>query len=574
MLIYDFLFTKEKNPKSKIFIFWLTLSLLFSLFYSYLALQQAFSSEYVIQDDARQHVFWMLRFTDSNLFPNDLIADYFQSVAPAGYNFFYWIVNKIGIDPITFSKVLPSILGLIVTVYSFLLTIELLPLPFTGFVASLLLNQNLWLQDGLISGTPKAFAPPLLVAFLYYYLRRSIFGVSLTILLFGLFYPSLVFLCCGLLAISLFSLKNWQIKFSQKKSDYTFAFTGLIVGFLILLPFAIATSEFSPIISVAQARNLPEFMAGERAAFFNDKNPWDFWFNGSRSSLKIPSALMPPLAYFVLFFSIIKQRNKVKDREIDCLTVNPQITIFLRSLLVSLVVFFLAHLLIFNLHLPSRYTQHSLRIVVIITASIVLTFIWEFLLKKTKSRNILQKTIYSTLALILGVVLIFYPHTTDDFVWTRYVVGNQTALYNFFQQQPKDILIASLSEEADNLPSFTRRSILVSREYAIPYHWGYYQKFRQRAVDLIEAQYTTDITLVKNFITKYNITHWLIENSSFTPEYIADNKWLKQHQTVAQNALKNLEQGIIPVISKAQNNCNIFKSDRFTVLDSKCLTEK
>jgi hypothetical protein len=578
MLIYDFLFIKEKNFKSKIALFWLTLSLLFSLFYSYLALQQAFNSEYVIQDDARQHVFWMLRFTDGDLFPHDLIADYFQSVAPAGYSFLYWIINKIGIDPITFSKILPGILGLVVTGYCFALTLELLPLPFTGFVASLLLNQNLWLQDGLISGTPKAFAPPLLVAFLYYFLRRSVLGVSITILFFGLFYPSLVFICCGLLFISLFSLEfsknRWQVRITNKKQDYIFAFTGLIVAFLILLPFAVATSEFSPTITVAQARALPEFMPGERAAFFNDRNPWDFWFNGSRSSLKVPSALMPPLAYLALFWTIITKRNRLKNKEVNWLKVNPQIKILPRLLLVSLLVFLIAHLLIFNLHLPSRYTQHSLRVIVILTASIVLTFIWEFLLKKISQRNVIQKTIYSTLALLLAVLLIFYPHTTDRFVWTRYVVGNEVALYKFLQQQPKDILIASLSEEADNLPSFARRSILVSREYAIPYHWGYYRPFRQRAVDLIEAQYSTDLTTIKNFIAKYNITHWLIENSAFSPEYLADNKWIKQHKPIAENVITNLQQGATPIIAKSLNNCSTYKSDRFTLLDSKCLTEK
>ncbi len=60
------------NPKV---IFWLSLSLTFSGIYSYLALREGFSNPYIVQDDARQHVFWMERFLDSELFPNDLIAD-------------------------------------------------------------------------------------------------------------------------------------------------------------------------------------------------------------------------------------------------------------------------------------------------------------------------------------------------------------------------------------------------------------------------------------------------------------------------------------------------------------------
>lgn len=570
MSIDNFLFIKSDNFKSKISLFWLTLSFLFALFYSYLALQKAFSGEYVIQDDARQHIFWMLRFTDKELFPNDLIADYFESVAPAGYKFLYWLVNKIGINPIVLSKLLPSILGLIITAYCFALTSKLLPLPLTGFIASLLLNQNLWLQDGLVSGTPKAFAPPLLVAFLYYFLERSVLGVSLTILLFGLFYPSLVFICCGLLVISLISLKNGKIKLTKDKQDYIFAFTGLIVAFFILLPYAVATSDYAPTITVAEAKSLPEFMSGGRSGFFND-NAWDFWFNGSRSSLRIPSALMPPLAYLGLFFPLITHRNKVTNHRVQWLQANSQISILPRLLLVSLIIFFVAHALLFPLHLPSRYIQHSLRIIIILVASIVLTFIGEFLLKRIPERTQIQKIIYRLLALLLAVILIFYPHTMKGFVWTRYVIGSEVALYEFFQQQPKDILIASLAAEADNLPTFSKRSILVSREYAIPYHWGYYKPFRQRAVDLIEAQYSTDIELVKNFIAKYNVTHWLLENSSFTPEYIADNKWIRQHEAVAQQAIDNLHQEKVSVIAQSKNNCTVYKSDRFTIIDSKCI---
>ncbi|MEB3885120.1 hypothetical protein [Lyngbya sp. CCY1209] len=63
-------------------LLWLGLSLVFATIYGGLAIAEAFSQDYVIQDDARQHVFWMRRFLDPDLFPNDAIADYFQSVAP------------------------------------------------------------------------------------------------------------------------------------------------------------------------------------------------------------------------------------------------------------------------------------------------------------------------------------------------------------------------------------------------------------------------------------------------------------------------------------------------------------
>lgn len=128
-----------------------------SIIYGFLALQKAFSAEYVMQDDARQHVFWMLRFVDENLFPNDLIADYFQSVAPLGYSSLYHSLANLGVHPLLFNKILPSILGLLTTGYCFGVCLQILPIPIAGFMATVMLNQNLWMKDDLASGTARGF---------------------------------------------------------------------------------------------------------------------------------------------------------------------------------------------------------------------------------------------------------------------------------------------------------------------------------------------------------------------------------------------------------------------------------
>ncbi len=99
-----------------------------------------------------------------------------------------------------------------------------------------------------------------------------------------------------------------------------------------------------------------------------------------------------------------------------------------------------------------------------------------------------------------------YPSTLKSFPWTGYIVGGVPELYEFFQQQPQGIVIASLVDEVNNLPTFSKRSILVGSEYAIPYHQGYYhRKFRQRTIELIQAQYSQDLTDVQQLIQKYGI---------------------------------------------------------------------
>ena len=136
------------------YVFWLGLSLAVSLGYAVLALEDPLSQPYVIQDDARQYLFWMQRSLDPALFPNDLIANYFQSVTPLGYKALYGGAIALGLHPFQFNIVLPTILGLIATQYLFRLTFAILPIPFTAWIASVAFNQTLWMKDDLVSATP------------------------------------------------------------------------------------------------------------------------------------------------------------------------------------------------------------------------------------------------------------------------------------------------------------------------------------------------------------------------------------------------------------------------------------
>ena len=272
---------------------WLAFSLGFSLAYSTLALHQAFNGNYIIQDDARQHVFWMYRYLDPTLFPNDPIANYFQSVAPWGYSTLYWLLAQCGFDPVVASKLLPTVLGLLTTYFCFQLALQLLPIPFTGFLASLLLNQNLWMQDGLASATPRAFLYRILLAFLYAISRRCGWGICLSIAALGFFYPSLVLVCAALLVLRCLSLTRRFPYLRINPRDMGLNLAGLTVAVLVVLFYAASASEFAPIVSLEQARSLPEFAANGRTSFFSD-DPWQFWFNGTRSGINLTAALIPP----------------------------------------------------------------------------------------------------------------------------------------------------------------------------------------------------------------------------------------------------------------------------------------
>ncbi|NJL82119.1 MAG: hypothetical protein HC890_02495 [Chloroflexaceae bacterium] len=262
--LYAWLFS-AREPSGK--AFWLGCTLLLAGIYGALGLRQAFAGDYIVQDDARQHVFWMLRYLDPTLFPKDAIADYFQTVAPAGYRGLYRLAAAIGFNPLVFNQLLPPLLLLLTAGYVFALCLEILPLPVAGFMAATLFNQSLCLEDDLMSATPRAFVYPLLAAFLYYLARRSWLTWAV-ILLGGLFYPQAVLLFTGILAVSLLEWRQGRLRLLSKSKDYRFFLVGLAVAILVLLPFALSVSAYDPTITAAQARELPEFGVGAGGPVF------------------------------------------------------------------------------------------------------------------------------------------------------------------------------------------------------------------------------------------------------------------------------------------------------------------
>lgn len=558
--------------------FWFSLSVTFSVLFAWLALKQAFSGEYVVQDDARQHVFWMQRFTDPDLFPQDLIADYFQSVAPAGYTAVYQVGAALGIPPLVFNKLLPLGLGLIVTGYSFGIALEILPIPLAGFITSLVLNQSLWMKDDLVSATPRAFLYPLFLAFLYYLLRRdakhfwwgSLLPCLASIALLGLFYPQYVFVAVVVLGLRLLRWQGGRLHRSDDRRDSLFCALGLGTAFLVLLPFALNTSEFGPAVTAAEARTMPEFLRRGRSSFFVE-DPLDYWLFGRRSGFLPRSLFTPVTGCFGLLLPLVL-RFSARFPLVSRLRGTG---ILLQIPLAALILFLAAHGLLFRLHLPSRYTGHSLRIAITLAAGITLTVLLDGLLRWAiaEARSLPKTILPLGLAGLLGIAVVGYPLFVSVFPLTAYERGTMPELYQFFSRQPRDSLIASLMDEAGNLPTFSGRSVLIAKEYAIPYQVGYYRQFRQRTQDLIRAQYSPDPAVVKQFVDHYGVDFWMVDRRAFSPDYLARSRWLRQYNPVTDEALANLTSGKVPLVAKQMNNprCQRFATPALVVLESQCI---
>ncbi|MGD1849479.1 MAG: hypothetical protein ACFCBU_02355 [Cyanophyceae cyanobacterium] len=541
----QFLISRCFSAHRREYYWGLGLAVLFAIICGGLAITKAFDGAYVVQDDARQYVFWMQRWQDPDLFPDDLIADYFSSIAPAGYRAIFYGAFLVGIPPLIFAKILPLGLGVAIAILGYRVAYRWLPVPLAGFLGSLLLQQSLWMKDDIAAAAPRSFAIPLLLGFMDAWLmgrsrpRIALTYALITLALLGLISPPYLLIAAGMLGLGVLKFLG-----GGDRQSWWWLIGGWGVTFAVLLPYLVATGDYGPTVSAELGRTMAEFRAGGRASLF-DQSFWEFWIVGKRTtifpkSLFTPITLIPGAIYpfWVLGRSLKKHPTAKKSDAGD---------VVVKLLLSSTVLFFLAHATLFTLHLPSRYTGHSLRIGIALASAIA----WTQILQRLWLQGDVPSKIRKGGAIALTLALILYPVTIPNFPLVGYKTGAAPELYQFLQQQPKTIRIGSIAKEADQLPTFAARTVIASKEYSVPYQLGYYRQLQQRVTDLITAQYTTDPTQLRQIIQRYHITHWLLDANAFTVDYLANDGWLRQYQPATRQAIETLE--AVEAIAESQH---------------------
>ncbi|GAP93720.1 hypothetical protein [Leptolyngbya sp. NIES-2104] len=528
-------------------ILWLVLSLGIAALYSGLAMRKAFSDPTMLQDDARIYLIWMQRFVDPELFPNDWMAKYFHSVTPWGLGTLYWLGSKVGIVPVVMSKLLPAVTSVLLAWFGYRSTLALFPVPIAGFFSAVILLQSCWQRDDLASAAPRSFWALVLVALVYSFIKRAWIAIALCVTAMALFCP----LAAVLIAIWLGLRGVWGL-WKRRVDRAEWVILGITIA--LLLPYVFSQSEFAPTVNAATARLMPEFQPGGRLPFFYP-NPFRFWLDSTDGGFQV--SFNPPLIGLGLLLPI---GLRFKNRFPQLQQLNPDWIILPQLAGSGIVGFFLAHAMFVKLHFPSRYVTHSWRIAMAIAAGIVIVVLLERI-KSWRSGTIL----------VLSCAMLLHPHLAwKSFPVTGYGGGSHPALYEFLKTTPKTTLTAYLGEDASNLPMLSLRSTLAAQEYAIPFHLGYYLPMRQRAIDLINAQYSETLEPAKQAIKKYNITYWLLDSNAFAPDYLKSYRWFRLFEPHVGQAMQALRLGQVPAMQKIIGKCAIADPDNVAVLDSNC----
>ncbi|MEO1396853.1 MAG: hypothetical protein AAFV90_28580 [Cyanobacteria bacterium J06634_5] len=595
--------------------FWFGLSFLPPLYFGLLSLWHVQTHTYIVQDDARLHLVWWQRLVDSGLFPQDAIADYFMIIQPAGFKGLFTFITALGIDPMAFAKIVPLTLALITTSYLFWVALMLLPVPLCGALTSLILNQNIWIRDDLISAAPRAFVYPIFSAFLFYLLRNQQAKTLIVLALLGLFYPQMMLVGMGLLTLRLVDWpKNWSGGWPRnwprswpclprRLEAYIPWLIGLVLtGGLLGLFSTQVTQQVGSLTSLEQMQTWPEFQAQGRGEYFG-LPALAFWFDGS-SGLRFP--LFPPIIWlgallpWVVLTGSLRIKTWLKTYCPAGAFITVQVGVLAQLLLATLGLFGLAHGLFPRLYLPSRYTFYSTRFVLILATGVMLTLLLQAWLKWLRAQKIsaqkrillsrqtkkiantslflrlFLKRVAVLLSCAFAIAVLITPAIPSLFLGGQgWVIGQLPEVYDEIATTPKSSLVASLVTEInDNIPAFSNRSVLVGREFALPYHASFYQLMRQRMADLLTAQYSSDLSVVKAFVTRYGIDIWVVSEAFATPSYLNHQIWLL-NSTVKEDVLtaqRSLQSGQVPALLQTLPICTRFSQDTVIVLDAHCIT--
>lgn len=468
---------------------------------------------YVIDGDVRTHIDWMRQFQDPDLFPNDLLATYARNRQPWGIVSLYYFISFL-VDPVLFSKILPLILLAIGSYYAFKLGQDKSGTG-TGFLAAILFMVNPTFLGEMTAGLGRSFGYPLMIAFLYYLIKKDGLKAAFVMILACLFYPIIYFLCFFAYLFSFLKIRGRHLRLDLQASKSKGFVLGAVIGIVILgtQHLVLTHPVMGPLLTKEQMLNQPEFYEKGRVRF-------------------LPT---PPLARVVIEMApkgVINERVE-KDNPViffrlssvvqavfwtavgGALFVCLRKTLFYPSEFLALffagvLMYRLADVFLLKLYLPERYFRYSLHVL----SFLFFAFFIGYLLRKIKTPRI-RKTLY---AYVAGVIVFLNLGAKTD--WAFVDQSPYQALYTYLNRLPKDTMIAAHPKLADGIPLFARRKVLIKYELASPIYSNFWREVKKRTYAFFDAYYAENVSSIDQFCERNGIDYLVVDKNHFTEKYI------------------------------------------------------
>ncbi len=158
-----------------------------------------------------------------------------------------------------------------------------------------------------------------------------------------------------------------------------------------------------------------------------------------------------------------------------------------------------------------------------------------------------------------------------------FVKDGHPGVSSYLRTQPKDTLVTGVPTETDFVPTFANRSVLVNKEYLIPFHLGFYSELRQRMLELIDAYYAESVDEVLQFARRYGVDIILVNRQAFD-EATSSGTWTGPWQSrwepfssAVDLKFQRARQFVLPDLA---HRCGVLDDGVVTVVSTTCLRRR
>ncbi len=464
---------------------------------------QAFTNPFVINDDVRQQLYWMQQWLDPGLFKGDLLSDYARHYVPWGVQGLYWLASWL-MGPLTFSKLLPGLLFVFLGVCLFQTGMNL-----GGRTLGWVTVGLYWLMpfflDNLAGGLARSFAAPLLALFLLCWLNRASWGLAAALLLQALFIPYIFLVSAAAVALAWALSRTGRVSpppFPARPAHFLVLGCGVLL--VALMGYRFNAAGYGPLVSAAEMANRPEFTSQGRFAILPVPSllwelaaPWEFI-----APFRDGGVLAGVTGCLVLGGLAALGAIRLNWRALA-----PRLQPWWYLGLGSLVLYFLARVLLLKLFVPDRYLIYTFNLTYCLLLAVCLAAALRI---EAWPRNLAVLALVT--AATLGALRLQGIGLKD---YSAY-----RSLYAALAQTPKGTLIAGHPNLMDTVPTFARRPAFATYELAHPWSRGYWQRLRPRLDDFFRAYYAADFNEVVAFCRKYRISFLVVDDRHFRPEFL------------------------------------------------------
>jgi hypothetical protein len=437
----------------------------------------------VVADDAAQHIFWMYRFVDPELFPKDLSAAYFSdsSAAPWGYHALYYTLSR-ALDLQTAAEWVAVVLVALSSWLAWRLGLacgdQNPELRGLCAVATVLGMLSMGLTDIMSPlGLQRSFALPLMLLCLWALVARRYAWVGVAWILAALIYP-VVLVVVGLTSGFVF-LSDIVRERRLPPAIVWNAVLGMGAVVVVVLNIS-APPGLGPTVTGEQARAMVEFYPGGRLPMFG-MNLNGTWLNDHHIALgwSLYALLLLAMAALVVIW-----RKRLRSIPVAGWIV----------VAVGLGVWLISRQVLFELYLPNRHSRWSLACFAMLVYSAAGYALVEMVHRQLESSGVAGRVSVTWIVAVTAPVLVAIALVPQALrVYHRPVDVDMERAYQFIASLPKDTLVAAHPDIADFVPLRSRRSVLASTETSLPWGLGYYRQVMPRIEASLRAAYATDL---------------------------------------------------------------------------------